>query len=123
MSGSDSITVSFDKEGYSSATFTLDSENIDLVGTPAVFTSEIENEKLPNVVLYGPTEVIESLTDDDIHAKVSLSDIKEVGSYTKEATVYAEGKKNVWCFGTNEVQITVSKPKTNESSSADSAIS
>ncbi|MCR5541296.1 MAG: hypothetical protein K6F71_10860 [Ruminococcus sp.] len=122
-SGKDTITVSFDDKGYSSATFTLDSENIELVGTPSMFTSEIDNDKLPNVVLYGPTEVIESLTDADIYAKISLSDIKEVGSYTKEAEIYAKGKKNVWCFGTNEVQITVSKPKTDDSSLDDSSVS
>jgi YbbR domain-containing protein len=123
MSGNDIITASFDKEGYSSASFTLDADNIDIIGAPSEFTSEIDNEKLPNVVLYGPTEVVESLTNEDIYAKVSLDDIKEVGSYTKDIKIYAKGKNNVWCYGTNEVQITVSKPKTDESSSADSSVS
>lgn len=124
MSGVDTITASFDSEGYSSATFTLDADNIDLIGAPAAYVSEVENDVLPNVVLYGPAEIIESLTDKDIRANVTLSDIHGTGSYTKEATVYAKGRNNVWCFGTNEVQITVSVPKTaDDSSSADSTAS
>ncbi len=119
MSGNDSIAVSFDKKGYTSASFTLYADNIELIGTPSDFESEIDNEKIPNVVIYGPEDVISTLTDEDIYAMVSLSDIKESGSYTKELMIYAKDRKNVWCFGSNEVQITVSKPRINESSESD----
>ena len=120
-SGTDTVTVSFEKEGFDSSTFTLDAENIELVGAPAGFVSKIDNEKLPNVLLFGPGDVISSLTNKDIHAEVLLSDIKGTGSYTKEVRIYAEGQNNVWCYGTNEVQITVSKPKIDESSESDSS--
>ena len=120
-SGNDTVTVSFDKEGFDSASFTLNAENIELVGSPAGFVSEVDNDKLPNVVLFGPADVISGLTDEDIHAQVTLSDIKGSGSYTKEARIYADGQKNVWCFGVNEVQITVSKPKTDDSSDSDAS--
>ena len=117
-----SVVVSFDGKGYKSATFTLDADNIELKGAPQSFVSEVDNARLPNVVLYGPEDVIDSLTDDDIHATVLLSDVKSTGSYTKEAKIYAEGQNKVWCFGTNEVQVTVSVPKTSDDSSeADSS--
>ncbi|MBQ8965317.1 CdaR family protein [Ruminococcus sp.] len=116
-SGNDTITVSFEKKGFSSATFTLDADNIELKNAPAAFLSEVDNQKLPNVMMFGPEDVIENLTDEDIHATVSLSDIKGTGSYTKEAKIYATDKKNVWSYGVNEVQITVSVPKTEDDSS------
>ncbi|WP_294486836.1 YbbR-like domain-containing protein [uncultured Ruminococcus sp.] len=121
-SGNDTVVVSFDGKGYKSATFTLDADNIELKSAPQSFVSEVDNARLPNVVLYGPEDVIDSLTDDDIHATVLLSDVKSTGSYTKEAKIYAEGQNKVWCFGTNEVQVTVSVPKTSDDSSeADSS--
>ena len=121
-SGDDTVIVRFDDKGYKSATFTLDADNIELKSAPQSFVSEVDNARLPNVVLYGPEDVIDSLTDEDIHATVLLSDVKSTGSYTKEAKIYAEGQDKVWSFGTNEVQVTVAVPKTSDDSSdADSS--
>ena len=120
-SGSDNVLVSFDSEGYSSAEFTLRSENIDLIGAPPKLNVEIDNKELPNITIIGPSEIINELTDDDIHAKINLSDVHSTGSLAKNATIYIPNCNNVWSCGSNQVQITVSQPKNDDSSNGDSS--
>ena len=120
LSGNDMVTVSFDKEGYSSQAFKLNAENIEIKGAPSAFITEIDESKLPEVNIIGPEDIIETLTEADIHATVILSDIKGTGSFSKEANVYVEGQNMVWCCGTNEVQVNVSIPKTEENDSSES---
>ena len=121
-SGSGNIKVSFDKEGFTSGDFTLYADNIDIIGAPAALESVIDPDKLPTVTLYGTEEAINDLSDNDVHATVQLTDIKGTGTYPKEAKIYIDGQNNIWSVGTTEVQIIVSKPKTDdESSSADSS--
>ena len=120
LSGNDMVTVSFDKEGYSSQAFKLNAENIEIKGAPSAFITEIDESKLPEVNIIGPEDIIETLTEADIHATVILSDIKGTGSFSKEANVYVEGQNKVWCCGTNEVQVNVSIPKTEENDSSES---
>ena len=120
-SGSDTVIASFDDEGYSSAEFTLDTDNIDIISAPPKLTVDIDNKELPNVTVVGPTEIIDELTDDDIHAKINLSDVHGTGSYAKEATIYIPNINNVWSFGSNQIQVTISQPKSEDSSGSDSA--
>lgn len=110
LTGAENVEVSFDGEGYTSKTFTIDSSRINITDTPANMSVELETKKLTNVTIFGPESVMEQLTDDDIYARVSLSDIYEAGSYSRAATIYVPDYNNVWCYGTNDVQIvTISK--------------
>ena len=110
LTGAENVEVSFDGEGYTSKTFTIDSSRINITDTPANMSVELETKKLTNVTIFGSESVMEQLTDDDIYARVSLSDIYEAGSYSRAATIYVPDYNNVWCYGTNDVQIvTISK--------------
>lgn len=118
MSGNNSVSVTFDDKGYTSATFTLHAENIELQNAPPAFESTVDTNMVTEVTIYGPEDIVSKLTDDDIYATVSLSDVKGTGSYTKEARIYAKGYNNVWCFGNNEIQVTASVPKADTDSSS-----
>lgn len=119
-SESDTVVVSFNSEGYTSAEFTLNTDNIDLISAPAKLTAEIDDKEPVTVTLFGPEEVIEELSDENIHAKINLSDIHGTGSFTKEASIYIPEHNDVWSFGTTQIPINVSQPKNEDSSGADS---
>jgi hypothetical protein len=112
VAGEESVIVSFSSEDYTSKSFTVNSSRIKLKNKPSGYTVTKDTKKLTSVTVYGPTDVIDSLTDEDIYAEVDLSDVYEAGSYTREATVYAKGYDNVWCYGTNSVQVVVTDPAT-----------
>jgi len=108
MTGSDTVVVTFDGEGYTKKEFTVDASRIKTVNRPAGMKTEIETKKLTNVVIYGPEDVISKLKDSDIYAQVDLSDIYEYGSYTRNALVYIPDHSDIWCFGVNPVQVVTS---------------
>lgn len=107
--GANNITVSFDKEGYSSAKFEISADRITLIDAPKDLETSIDTEVLPSVTIFGPTEVIEQLEDENITARIDLGSIRKTGSYNRDAVIHIEGFNNVWCFGTNQVQVTVSE--------------
>ena len=110
----ETVTVSFDSEGYTSRSFTIDADRIKLLSAPSDLDTKLETQKLTNVTLYGPEDVINALTDEDVYAQVNLGGVTKTGSYTREVTVYLPDHDNVWCYGTNEVQIVVSEIKEEE---------
>lgn len=109
LNGAGKVSVTFDSKGYTSKSFTITKNRINTVNAPKGLTVSLETSKLTNVTIYGPNDVISDLTASDIYARVDLSDITEKGSYTRKALVYIPKYDNVWCYGTNEVQVKVSK--------------
>ncbi|MBQ8108343.1 MAG: hypothetical protein IJ129_06315, partial [Ruminococcus sp.] len=97
-----------------SRSFTIDADRIKLLSAPSDLDTKLETQKLTNVTLYGPEDVINALTDEDVYAQVNLGGVTKTGSYTREVTVYLPDHDNVWCYGTNEVQIVVSEIKEEE---------
>ena len=116
LSGTDMVTVSFNSDGYTSKTFSISSSHIKLKNMPSNLKTTIETEKLTNVTMYGPEEIINTLANSDLYAVVDMSDIHDTGSYKKEATVYANDYNNVWCYGLNTVQVVVEQPSTDSDS-------
>ena len=107
QTGNDVVTVTFNNTGYSSKTFTIDSDRISVKNSPLGRKTSIETQKLTNVEIYGPEEIISKLSDSDIYAEINLSDIVDTGSYSREAIIYAKGYNNVWCYGKHDVQVVV----------------
>ena len=105
LNGTDTVKVTFRKDGYTSRKFTISENHIKAVNKPSKSKISIETKKITNVEIYGPENVVNSLTNNDIYAQVDLSDIQDSGSYTRKALIYIPSYNNVWCFGTNEVQV------------------
>lgn len=116
VAGAETITVSFSDDGYSSKIFSVDSDRIKIKNAPSDLTCSVETKKIANITIYGPTEIINKLSDEDIFAQIDLSEIHEVGSYTKEAIIYMPDYDNLWAYGSNVVQITAARKASKSSS-------
>ena len=103
------VNVNFESEGFTSKTFDIPKTQFTVINEPSGKKVSFDTAKLTNVTIYGPEEVIEGLKAKDLTAQIDLSDIgSSSGSMLKTATVYSEKYNNVWCYGTNEIQITIS---------------
>lgn len=114
LNGTDTVKVTFDGKGYTSREFTVEADKISLINRPAGMTSNLETKKLSGIVIYGPEDVVEKLKNEDIYAQVDLSGIYEEGSYTRSAVIYAPDYDNVWCYGTNTVQVVTKTTRSTE---------
>ena len=107
--GITSVKVTFDKEGFTSKSFSIPKSQFEVLNNPSGKKVSFDTGKLTDVVIYGPENVISKLKADDLTAQIDLSDIgTSAGSMIKNATIYSSKYRNVWCVGTNEIQITIS---------------
>lgn len=103
------VSVNFDSEGFTSKSFDIPKSQFTVINRPDRKTVSFDTAKLTNVMIYGPEEVIESLKAEDLTAQIDLSDVgTSTGSMLKTALIYSPKYNNVWCCGTNEIQITIS---------------
>ena len=111
LNGTDKVTVTFDSRGYTSKKFTIPQKNIIMSNTPIGLSAQLETDKLTNVVVYGPEDIVSKLKSSDLYAKIDLSDVVDKGSYTRNAVVYSPISNKVWSYGGNEVQFIVKQGK------------
>lgn len=116
LSGESKVTVTVESDEYTTEIFKV--SNIITKNRPDGKKVEVETLSLPTVTIIGPVSDLEDLQENDFVASVDMSDINKDGSYSKVATVSISNHKKVWCFGTNEVQIVVSPPSDDSSSSS-----
>ncbi|MCR5816593.1 MAG: hypothetical protein K6F91_06910 [Ruminococcus sp.] len=107
--GISSVKVTFNSDGLTSKTFDIPKSQFDIMNLPEGKKVSFDTAQLTDVVIYGPEDVIKKLKAEDLIAQIDLSDLgTSAGSMIKTATVYSAKYGNVWCAGTNEIQITIS---------------
>ncbi len=112
QTGITGVTVKFDSDGYTTKKFTLPRENITIKNSPVGKEVNIETRQLPEVVICGPEDIVNSLKVSDLAAELDLSDVLNSGTAMHGVTVYSPKNNNVWCCGVNEVQVDITdKPK------------
>lgn len=98
------ITLSFDSSNL--ATRTLNVTNIRTINVPANYQVEIQDERIENVTLIGPKDVIESLSPSSVVATVDMSQSQVVTgtenlsvsiSVPSANTVFAQGSYLAEC--------------------------
>ncbi|WP_295210351.1 CdaR family protein [Ruminococcus sp.] len=107
MNGDEQVKVTFDPTGYTYKEFSITSDHIVVKGKPSGKKTTVETKKLSNVRVYGPEDIINKLSDDDLYAQIDLSDIIDSGSYARQAIIYSPTYNNVWGYGNNEIQVVV----------------
>lgn len=108
QSGVSQITVSFDLSEYETKTFSIPSKKISFINTPMGKQASVDAEKLTDVTIIGPKDVISELKSSDLTAVADLSDVSANGSLSHEIVIYSEKYNTVWNIGTHETVITVS---------------
>lgn len=112
-SGIDSVTVTFDPTGFVSKEFTIPSSNIKVINVPNDKMAVLSTKALTSVTIYGPQEVMETLSADDLIAQYDMQASElDNGSYTRTVKIYAPHVSTVWCYGSKEIVFTLSdKPQ------------
>lgn len=108
-SGIDKVTVKFDKTGFSSKNFTLSKSHIKLLNPIPGKNIEIRTEKISNVKIIGPADIIKDLKADDLVAEYDMEGSQlENGSYEANVRIYSPSQGKVWCCGNYDIIISIS---------------
>lgn len=121
-SGIDTVTITFDPTGFVAKEFTIPSSNIKVIGVPKDKMAVLSTKALTSVVIYGPQDVMETLSASDLIAEYDMqSSALDNGSYTRAVNIYAPHVDTVWCYGTKEIVFTIAdKPQVPVSGGAES---
>lgn len=104
-----SVTVKFDDSGFTSKTIDIPKSQFTVINEPTGKKVTFDTAKLTDVTIYGPEDVISSIKATDLTVQIDLSDVGTgTGSMMKTALVFSSKYNNIWCYGTNEIQVTIS---------------
>lgn len=108
LKGSDKITVSFDKSGYTSKNFTVDSDNFKIINRPTGKKASVKTDKISNVTIIGPETVIDRISKKDLTVEIDLKGVVKNGTISKNVSIYSHNHNNIWCYGKYKVEVVIS---------------
>lgn len=99
-SGTETVTVKFDGENYSSRTFTLLSDNIRILNKPTDKNVEVRTNMIPGVVITGPKDIVTTIRTADLIAEYDMQSASvENGNIEVSVKIYSEKNNTVWYSG------------------------
>jgi len=100
------INVSFDCSGLTTKLLNLPAETaVEVVNLPSGYTFTVEDERILNVELCGPPEILEGLTAQSVVARIDADDLSLVlGQQNIAVSIYVPSAPQVFAVGTYTVQ-------------------
>ena len=74
ISGYDTATVTFDFENYSTKTLTINNSQIYPINVPNGYQVDVETDRINNIKVIGPSEIIEQIDSKDLIAQIDMLD-------------------------------------------------
>lgn len=110
ISGVETARVTFDLEGYSSKVIAVPNSQIYVINAPDNYRCVVEQERIKNITVVGPEEIISRIDASDVVAQIDLLDYSVVeGDQFLTATIYLPNYNNVWCMGIHKVYCNISE--------------
>lgn len=99
------ITVSFDCSELTTKTMNLPPECVQVINLPASYQLTVESQRLMNVVLCGPADVLEALSVEQVVAQIDANDFSVVlGQQNLACSIYVPSSNKVFAIGSYVVQ-------------------
>ena len=115
ISGYDTATVTFDFENYSTKTLTINNSQIYPINVPNGYQVDVETDRINNIRVIGPSEIIEQIDSKDLIAQIDMLDYNITEGFRMyTVTVYLPMYNNCWCCGTYQVACNVQQVDDNQ---------
>ncbi len=104
ISGIDKATVTFDFSGYSTKKLQIPSSQIYPLNVPEGYRVNLESNKISNIEIIGPADIINRIDASDVIAELDLiNQPASAGSNILNATIYLPNYTSCWAIGTYQV--------------------
>ncbi len=98
------VTVNFQTSGLSTKTVNLSPESVQVVNMPDGYHLKVLSNRIRNVQLCGPKDVLEGLTAESVVARINMDEMNIVtGQQTIAVTIYVPADKRVFALGNYSV--------------------
>ena len=100
-----SIRVSFDTSELATKTLNLPASSVRVVNLPASYKLTVRSDRIMNVTLCGPADVLDGLTADAVVAEIDANDFPIVtGQQNIAVRIYVPSSNQVFATGSYTVQ-------------------
>lgn len=107
-SGISTVTVKIKKDNLARKIISLDKSQIKVINKSEDNKVLRKTTQITDVIIYGPSDIISSLSDSDFVAELDLNgESLKKGSYTKPVTIYAPNNGKVWAYGSYDIIIEI----------------
>lgn len=104
ISGYDFAEIIFDLEGYATKNVSIPNSQIYVINVPDDFRCVVEQEKIRNVTVVGPADIIAQIDSADVVAQIDMLDYTVIeGDQLMTVTIFLPNYDNVWCMGIHRV--------------------
>lgn len=108
ISGTDQALISFDLEGYSTKKFTINNSQIKVINVEPGYQVSVETDKIRNIIVVGPADVLEEIESSDIAAQIDyMENTFTNGLNIREVTIYLPQYDNCWVYGSHLITLNV----------------
>lgn len=98
------VTVNFQTGSMSTKTVNLSSESVQVVNMPDGYRLKVLSNRIRNVQLCGPKDILEGLTAESVVARINMDELNIVtGQQTIAVTIYVPADKRVFAMGNYSV--------------------
>ncbi len=106
ISGTETATVTFNLDNYSTKSVTLPNSQIHIINVPDGFNAYVETEKIRNITIVGPEEVINDIDATDVIGQIDLLDYNvNAGTHILGVNIYLPGHNDAWALGIHRIYI------------------
>jgi len=99
------LTVSFDCSNLSTKTLNVPAANVQVLNLPSTYQLQVKSERIMNVVLCGPSSVLEGLTADSVIAQIDADELSiSTGQQNIAVHISVPASAQVFAIGTYSVQ-------------------
>lgn len=110
ISDNETAQVVFDLDGYSSKDINIPNSQIYIINAPDDYKCLVEQERIRNVTVVGPSEIIDQIDASDVIAQINMLDYNvSAGDQIMTVTLFLPNYDNVWCMGTHKVYCSITE--------------
>ncbi len=100
----ESVTLNFDTSNMTTKTFNLKSDAVQVVNMPAGYSLNVLTNRIRNVVICGPKDVLDGLTADSVVARIDMDELNVVtGQQTIAVNIYVPADNRVFALGSYSI--------------------
>jgi YbbR domain-containing protein len=100
-----SVSVSFDTSGFATKTLNLPASSVQVINLPSTYRLKVKSDRIQNVTLCGPAEILESLPAAGVVARINADDLSiTTGQQNIAVSIYVPSSNQVFAIGAYTVQ-------------------
>lgn len=110
ISDNETAEVIFNLDGYATKDITIPNSQIHIINVPDGYRCLVEQERIRNVTVVGPADIIEQIDASDVIAQINMLDYNVVaGDQIMTATIFLPNYDNVWCMGIHKAYCSITE--------------